>query len=54
MLVLYVPHEKKAFAKYRWRMHSQWQIALIPVVSCSSMTYTIMVSIPIEKHNRYI
>jgi hypothetical protein len=39
MSVLYVPHQKKAFAKHRWRTDSRWQIALIPVVSFSSMTY---------------
>jgi hypothetical protein len=35
-------------------MHSQWQFTLIPVVSSSGMTYTNMVSVPAEEHNRYI
>jgi hypothetical protein len=39
MPVLYVPHQKKAFAKYRWLMHSRWQITFILIVSSSSMTY---------------
>jgi hypothetical protein len=50
MLVLHIPHQKKTFVKYRLRTHSRWQIALIPMVSSSGMTYTIMVSIPSEKH----
>jgi hypothetical protein len=52
--VLYVPHKKKSFAKYRWRMYSQWQIVLIPVVSSSGMTYRNVVSVPREEHNRYM
>jgi hypothetical protein len=32
-------------------MCSQWQFALIPVVSSSSMTYANVVSIPTEKYN---
>jgi hypothetical protein len=54
MLVLYVPHQKKNFAKYRLRTYNQWQIALIPVVSSSGMTYANVVSVPAEKHNRYM
>jgi hypothetical protein len=30
------------------------KVALIPIVSCSGMTYANMVSVPVEKHNRYI
>jgi hypothetical protein len=52
--VLYVPHQKKTFTNYRWCTYSQWQIALIPVVSCSSMPYANMISLPTEEHNRYI
>jgi hypothetical protein len=44
--------QKKRFAKYRWRTYNQWQIVLIPVVSSSGMTYTNVVSIPAENHNR--
>jgi hypothetical protein len=54
MSVLYVPHQKKSFAKYRWRMYSRWQIALIPIVSSSGMTDANMISIPVEEHNRYM
>jgi hypothetical protein len=50
MPILYVPHQKKSFAKYRWRMDSRWQIAPIPVVSSSGMTYTNVVSIHAKKH----
>jgi hypothetical protein len=53
MWVLYVPHQKKTFAKYRWRLHSWWQIALIPVVSSNGITYANEVSVPAEDHNRY-
>jgi hypothetical protein len=52
--VLCVPHQKKSFDKYRWCTYSQWQIALIPVVSSSRMTYVIMVSISTEEYNRNI
>jgi hypothetical protein len=31
--------KRKAFATYRWRTHSQWQIALNPVVSSNDTTY---------------
>jgi hypothetical protein len=54
MLVLYVPHQKKTFAKYRWRTHSQWQIALIHVVCSNGMTYANVVSVPTKEHNRYM
>jgi hypothetical protein len=54
ILVLYVPHQKKSFAKYRWHTYNRWQITLISVVSSSGMTYTNVVSIPAEEHNRYI
>jgi hypothetical protein len=54
MPVLYVPHQKKTFAKYRWRTHSQWRITLILVVSSNGMTYANVVSITAEEHNRYI
>jgi hypothetical protein len=33
MSALYVPHQKKKGAKYRWHMCSRWQITLIHVVS---------------------
>jgi hypothetical protein len=36
--VLYVPHQKKKLAKYRWRTCSQWQNALIPVVNYNETT----------------
>jgi hypothetical protein len=49
--VLSVPHQRKAFATYRWRTHSQWQFVLIPVVSSNDTTYENVVSIPAEKHN---
>jgi hypothetical protein len=52
--VIYVPHQKKSFAKYRWRTYNWWQITLIPVVSSNDMTYVNMVSIPAEEHNRYM
>jgi hypothetical protein len=48
---LYVPHQKKRLAKYRWCTCSQWQFVLNPVVSFSGMTYTNVVSIPAEEHN---
>jgi hypothetical protein len=54
MPVLYVPHQKKFFANYRWHMYSRWQITLIPVISFSGMTYANMVSIFIEEHNIYM
>jgi hypothetical protein len=54
MLVLYVPHKKTACAKYRWRKHSRWQFALIPVVSSSGMTYTNMVSVTAKEHMSYL
>jgi hypothetical protein len=54
MLILYVPHQKKSFAKYRWRTYNEWQITLIPVVSSSGMTYSNVVSIPAKKHNKYM
>jgi hypothetical protein len=49
MLVLYVPHQKKSFTKYRW-----WQITLIPVVSSNGMTYTNVVSVPTKKSQIYM
>jgi hypothetical protein len=33
MSALYVPHKNKKFTKYRWCTYSQWQNALIPIVS---------------------
>jgi hypothetical protein len=54
MLVVYVSHRKKSFAKYRWRTYSRWQITLIPVVSSSGMTYANVESVPREEHNRYM
>jgi hypothetical protein len=40
MSVLYVLTKRKRFAKYNWRTYSSWKMALIPVVSSISMTYT--------------
>jgi hypothetical protein len=54
MSVLYVPHQKKSFVKYRCHTYCRWQIALIPVVSSSGMTYTKVVSVTVEEHNRYM
>jgi hypothetical protein len=54
MLILYVPHQKKFFVKYRWCTCNRWQFTLIPVVSSSGMTYANVVSVPAEEHNRYI
>jgi hypothetical protein len=54
MSALYVPHQKKKGDKYRWRMCSQWQNVLIPVVSSNGMTYANVVSVPAEEHNRYM
>jgi hypothetical protein len=54
ILVLYIPHKKKSFIKYRWCTYSLWQIALIPIVSSSGMTYANVISVPAEKHNRYM
>jgi hypothetical protein len=54
MPVLYVPYQKKAFAKYKWRTYNRWQLTLIPVVSSSSMTYANVVSVPAKEHNRYM
>jgi hypothetical protein len=54
MPVLCIPHQKKCFAKYGWHTYSQWQIALIPVVSSSDITYANVVSILTEEHNRYM
>jgi hypothetical protein len=51
--IIYVPHQKKSFVKYRWRTYNRWQFTLIPVVSSSGMTYANVVSVPTEKHNRY-
>jgi hypothetical protein len=51
MSVLYVPHQKKCFVKYRWRTYNGWQITLIPIISSSGMTYAIVISIPSEEHN---
>jgi hypothetical protein len=36
---LYVPHQKKKLAKYRWHTYSRWQSALIPVVRSNDMAY---------------
>jgi hypothetical protein len=54
MSALYVPHQKKRLTKYRWCKDSQWQFALIPVVSSSGMTHANVVSVPAEEHNRYM
>jgi hypothetical protein len=53
MSVLPDPHQKKSFAKYICRTYSWWQIALIPAVHSSGMTYANMDSVPVEKHNIY-
>jgi hypothetical protein len=42
---------KEKLADYSWRTCSRWQLALIPVVSSSGMTYTNVASIPTEVHN---
>jgi hypothetical protein len=47
MSALYVLTKRKV-AKYRWRMCSQWQFTLIPMVSSNETTYTIVVSVPAE------
>jgi hypothetical protein len=44
---------KEKFTRYIRRMYSRWQIALVPVVSSSGMTYANMVSVPAKKHNIY-
>jgi hypothetical protein len=54
MSVLYIPHQKKRLAKYRWRTYSRWQNALIPVVSSNETIYAIVVSVPTEKHKIHI
>jgi hypothetical protein len=54
MSVLYVPHQNKSFAKYRWCMYNRWQITLKHVVSSNGMTYANMVNIPPEEYNRYM
>jgi hypothetical protein len=54
MLVLYVPHQKKSFVKYRWHTYSRWQITPIPIVSSTGMTYANVVSVLAEEHNRYM
>jgi hypothetical protein len=46
--------KRKTFAIYRRRTHSRCQIALIPVVSYSGITYANVVSVPTEEHNRYM
>jgi hypothetical protein len=45
--------KRKRGVKHRCRTCSQWQIALIHVVSSSGMTYANVVSIPAEKYNIY-
>jgi hypothetical protein len=52
--VIYVPHQKNFFAKYKQRTYSRWWITLILIVNSSGMTYTNMASIPAEEHNRYM
>jgi hypothetical protein len=52
MSVLSIPHQKKSFCyTCRRRTHNRWHIALNPVVSSNSMTYTNVVSVPTKKHN---
>jgi hypothetical protein len=43
--------KRKRGAKYRWCTCRWWQIALIPLVSSSGMTFANMVSVPTEEHN---
>jgi hypothetical protein len=31
-----------------------WQIALIPIVNSSGMTYTNVATVPAKKHNKYM
>jgi hypothetical protein len=45
--------KRKAFAQYRCRTYSWWQLALNPVVGSNEMTYKSMVSVRVEKHNIY-
>jgi hypothetical protein len=51
MSVLSIPPQKEKLAQYIGRTYSQWQFALIPIVSSSGMTYANMISVPAEKHN---
>jgi hypothetical protein len=54
MSALYVPHQKKKLIKYRWCTSSRWQNALIPVVTSSGMTYSKVLSVPVEENNIHI
>jgi hypothetical protein len=54
LAIFYVPHQKKSFAKYKWRTYNRWQITLIPIVSSSDMTYVNEISVLAEEHNRYM
>jgi hypothetical protein len=51
MSALYIPHQKEKVSHYIRRTYSRWRIAFIPVVCSSGMTYTNVVSVPIEEHN---
>jgi hypothetical protein len=53
MLVIYIPHQKNFFDKYRCHTYNRWQIALIPVASSSGLTYKNVVSVFAEEYNRY-
>jgi hypothetical protein len=48
------PHQMKKFTKYRLGMHSRRQIALIPIVSSSGITYANVISVPAEEHNTHM
>jgi hypothetical protein len=48
---LYISHQKKKGAKYRWRT---WENTLIPVVSSTGITYANVVSVPTEENNKYM
>jgi hypothetical protein len=50
----YVPHQKKSSPNIDGLRMVGGEVKLIPVVSSSGMTYADVVSVPIEKHNRYI
>jgi hypothetical protein len=54
MSVLYVPHQKKRFAKYIWRTYSQWRSHSSPWSVLAKLVYAIMVSVPAEEHNIHI
>jgi hypothetical protein len=54
MSALYVSHQKKSSPNIDGVCIVSGKVALIPVVSSSSMTDANEVSVPIEEHNRYM